>query len=231
LRPAFRGLTRTDPARAGRLLVDLLPAQRAVHPQPTAYDLVLNEAPGTVSLTVEKGPPQITTGEAPRDSAEIDFALRGDLASVARRLMAGPVRRRFGRGLARVEGRRDALTSLDALLDTQLSLAALCRAGVRLRPETALGLVAQMVAPAWVEGQRFTLAYQTPGGAASFLIAGPSGLRVTETRPSQITTRITGPAGTLEALLSGQSPSGARLEGENRPLVALRRWVDRAQSG
>jgi hypothetical protein len=233
LRDAFRALARTDPDRAGRLVLDLLPAQRAVYPRPIAYDLEVGGEWGCLRVTVRDGSQQIVPSDAPRSPADVAFRFAGEPADLGRLLRAGRLRRRFGRGLGRVHGRRSRLAALDALIGTQLGLGALQASGVRLAPRTALELLARLTPAPWVEGERFILAYAGPGQAPVFLLAaGGRPLEVTENRPSgPATTTITGPAGTLELVLRDDPAAAGAVSGDLRPVQLLRDWVKRAQSG
>ena len=80
-----------DASSAGRLLLALLPAQRAADPRPVAYDLVLGDL-ATARVTVSSASTRIDLGDTPRPMAEVDFRLTGDLAGTARLLIAGGLR-------------------------------------------------------------------------------------------------------------------------------------------
>jgi hypothetical protein len=233
LREAFRSLARADPDRAGRLLVDLLPAQRSVYPHPVAYDLELGGEWGCLRVTIRDGRQQILSSDAPRSPGDVDFRFTGEPADLARLLRAGRLRRRFGRRVGRVRGRRAGLAGLDALVGTQLGLGALHASGVRLDPRSALALLARLISPAWAEGERFSLAYGEPGEDPVYLLVdGRRPVEVTENRPgAPASTTVTGPAGTLELLLREDAAAAGALTGDPRPIQLLRQWVKRAQSG
>ncbi len=168
---AFRTLAARDPSQAGRLLLALLPAQRAADPQPVAYDLVLGDL-ACARVTVSSTGAQIDLGDTPRPLAEVDFELVGDLASIARLLAAGPVRAparppAFRHRLARVRGDRDRLGALERLIDAPLTLGQLHAAGVRLDPVLAMTVAALMIEPAWTAGERFTIAHREPACAGA----------------------------------------------------------------
>ena len=77
---------------------------------------------------------------------EVAFRATGGVAQLARLIVASPFRRRFlRRGLARVEGDREAVAAAAAILDMQLDFGQLPTAGVRLEPRLALELAASMV--------------------------------------------------------------------------------------
>jgi len=231
--PVLRKLAARDPTSAGRLIVDLLPAQRAASPRPVAYDLVL-AADACVQVTVGAGTGEVQFGDAPRDRSEVHFQVRGDLASIARLLTAGPVRRRLRRGIAKIKGDRGATEALRLLVRCPLTLRQLRAAGVRLEPMMALSVVSLMVAPASTEAERFTVAHQLPGAPTAGCY-----LRVRDGEPMWVasmppagaadTTVVCAPDDLLPALLG--DPAGELfIRGEPRPLSVLRQWIERAQS-
>ena len=122
---------------------------------------------------------QVDLGDTPRPLSEVDFQLVGDLASIARLLAAGPVRRRLGRlalrhPMARIRGDRSRFPALEHLIDAPLTLGQLHAAGVRLDPVLALTLAALMIEPEWTAGERFTIAHREPSAAvARRILAGP----------------------------------------------------------
>ncbi len=88
---------------------------------------------------------QVDLGDTPRPLYEVDFQLVGDLASIARLLAAGPVRRRLGRlalrhPVGRIRGDRSRFPAVEHLIDAPLTLGQLHAAGVRLDPVLALTL-------------------------------------------------------------------------------------------
>jgi hypothetical protein len=232
LAPVFASLARNDAASAGRLLLDLLPAQRAAYPHPVAYDLVLGEAPGVVRVTVGDGPPEISHSDSARQLAAVDFRVVGSPASIARRLTAKGLRRRFGRRLARVRGNRDALGALAALVDAPLQLGELYAAGVRMAPPMALRLVSLMIDPAWTAGQRFTIAHVDGGAHAYLSVNDGRPPMVTATATAEpATTTIVCAADSLLLVLAGGQPDELEVRGGERPLALVLEWAQRAQSG
>ena len=236
---AFRTLAARDPSSAGRLLLALLPAQRAADPVPVAYDLVLGDL-ATALVTVSSAATQVDLGDAPRPLAEVDFQLVGDLASIARLLAAGPVRRRLGRlplggRLARVRGDRGRLGALERLLDAPLTLGQLHAAGVRLDPVLALTVAALIIEPAWTAGERFTIAHRDPPApiADAYLqvLAGKPPLAGAEAPHGPVATEIVCPADELVAVLGGEPSTGVATSGDERSLALVREWLDRAQCG
>jgi hypothetical protein len=125
---AFRQLAVEDPREAGRLLLQLLPAQGLVWPEDVAYTLNVAET-GFLSVTVSGE----TTTVQPLLSLDLTQApaLRTDLAGLARTVTA---RRGWGRIGARVSGARGTLRPLRALAQAPLSLRDLERQGIELDP-------------------------------------------------------------------------------------------------
>jgi hypothetical protein len=236
---AFRTLAARDPSSAGRLALALLPAQRAADPVPVAYDLVLGDL-ATARVTVSISATQVDLGDAPRPPDEVDFQLVGDLASIARLLAAGRVRRRLGRlpvggRLARVRGDRGRLGALERLLDAPLTLGQLHAAGVRLDPVLALTVAALIIEPAWTAGERFTIAHREPPApiADAYLQvrAGKPPLAGAEAPHGPVATEIVCPADELVAVLGGEPGTGEAMSGDERSLALVRQWLDRAQCG
>lgn len=233
LQPIFRKLVREDPDRAGRLIVELLPAQGEVAPSPVAFDLQLGGSDHIVQVTVDDGGVKVVSAPAPRSPADVAFAIAGDHAELARLLVAGPLRRRFGRDLARVRGRWPAVAgTLKALVAARLDLGELHRLGVRLDPRTAMSVVAAMIDPRQTLKERFSVAYLSGGEEVYLLIREGGAPGVTTVRPAgRIALTISGPAGTLEQVLSGDGEAAASVTGDEWPLALLRKWVKAAQSG
>ncbi len=230
LEPLWSGLARTDPGAAGRLLVELLPAQRQVYAEPVSYDLVFESRRGCARVTVADGATVLEHTRDPRPAGEVDFRVVGDPAALARLLIAGWWRRRFGRGVASVRGRRDRLAALRALPAVKLDLRGLYRVGVRLEPELLLRLVAMMIEPSWTEHEQFALRFV--GQEPLYLVVRPgiAPAVVPEAPASGVTTTVRGSAQELMLALAGPAPT-VEIAGEDWPLVLLRKWIKRAQSG
>jgi hypothetical protein len=235
----FRTLAARDPSSAGRLLLALLPAQRAADPRPIAYDLVLGDL-AAARVTVSSAGAKVDLGDTPRPLTEVDFQLVGDLASIARLLAAGPLRRRLGRlapggRLARVRGDRERLGALEHLVDARLTLGALRAAGVRIDPVLALTVAGLMIEPAWTAGERFTIAYREPSAPsphAYLHIRDARAPMVTEEPPhGPVATTIACQPDALLAVLAEDEEALAEISGDQRPLALIRRWLDRAQCG
>jgi len=235
----FRTLASRDPSSAGRLLLALLPAQRAADPQPVAYDLVLGDL-AAARVTVSSTGAQVDLGDTPRPLTEVDFQLVGDLASIGRLLAAGPARRRLGRlglgaRLARIRGDRTRLGALEHLIDAPLTLVQLYAAGVKLDPVLALTVAALMIEPGWTGGERFTIAHrdpEAPSPDAYLHIRDARAAMVTEEPPhGPVATTIECPPDELPAVLGGGQVASVAISGDQRPLTLVRQWLDRAQCG
>jgi len=233
LRSTFARLAGEDADAAGRIVLELLSLQRIAYPHPVSYDLILGADRGCVCVSVLGGPPEISLQSAPRPAEAVDFQVLGDPARIARLLTVRGLRRRFGRRVAKVAGRRERLAALDALLDTPLDLMELHRAGVRLDVVAALKLVSAMVDPGWTVRERFTLAHRDPGGRTAFLqVSDGRPMTVTRDAPAgRVATTIVGPTDDLLPALCGAPDPTSRIEGDLGPLTALRGWINRAQSG
>jgi hypothetical protein len=232
LAPVFRALVKTDADRAGRLLLDLLPAQHLVHPQPVAYDLVLGGERSCARVTVTDQGVAIVLADAPRSPSDVDFQVFGDHAATARLLTAGWFRRRFSRRVARVRGNRAKLEALQALVGLRLGLGALYSAGVRMQPRTALTLAAGLIQPEWTAREQFSIAYTSPDAGTAYLVvrdgAPPQASEVAPAAPA--VTTIVGPPGSFELIVSGERPELVTVTGDEWPLALVRKWINRAQS-
>ena len=236
---AFRALAARDPSEAGRLLLDLLPAQRAADPHPVAYDLIMGDLV-CAHVTVDSLAVHVELDAWARPAYEVDFQLVGDLASIARLLAAGPVRRLLGRlpfrdRLARVRGDRQRLPALEHLLEAPLTVGRLHAAGVRLDPVLAMTLAALMIEPAWTAGERFSIAHQEPGAAApdAFLQVrdGKPPLASAEAPHGPVASIVVCPADELLPALSGDHVASVAISPDDRPIALIRQWLDRAQCG
>ena len=236
---AFRALAARDPSEAGRLLLDLLPAQRAADPHPVAYDLIMGDLV-CAHVTVDSLAVHVELDAWARPAYEVDFQLVGDLASIARLLAAGPVRRLLGRlpfrdRLARVRGDRQRLPALEHLLEAPLTVGRLHAAGVRLDPVLAMTLAALMIEPAWTAGERFSIAHQEPGAAApdAFLKVrdGKPPLASAEAPHGPVASIVVCPADELLPALSGDHVASVAISPDDRPIALIRQWLDRAQCG
>ncbi len=233
---AFASLAERDGAAAGRLLLALLDAQGVVRPEPLAYDLIMDGL-GCVQVSVGTDGTNIAVrlSESPRPAAEVQFAVSGDLSSLAALVASGSLRRRFGRRRARITGERRAAAALLALVQTPVSLAGLIAAGVRMDRWLSLSLAALMIDPAWTRGEHFSVGFQEPESAAP-----EAYLHIRDgRRPAvSLTPLIGAPATTIVCagervlpVLAGELRGGVQLRGDRRPMALLQCWIERAQSG
>jgi hypothetical protein len=239
LAKAFRALAAQDPLAAGRLLLALLPAQRAADPHPVAYDLVLGDLV-CAHVTLASGAAHVQLDDTARPLSEVDFQLVGDLAGIARLLAAGPMRRRLRRlpsrrRLARIRGDRRRLAALDRLLGAPLTLWELYCAGVRLDPLLALTVAAVMIESGWTAGERFTIGHREAAAASpdAYLHVrdGKPPLATGEAPHGPVSTVVVCPADELLGVLAGVVGDGVKVAGEQRPVALVRQWLDRAQCG
>ncbi|MDQ6605681.1 MAG: hypothetical protein M3Z06_03945, partial [Actinomycetota bacterium] len=228
----FRQLAREDPATAGQLVLELLPAQGTVHPQPIAYDL---ELPGQtcIQLTLDADALKLELGRR-RPPSEVRFAVTGDPASLARMLAVGRLGRRLRRGLPKVTGDRHGLEALDALVRAPLSLRQLHDAGVRLEPRLALEVVARMIDPRWTSESRFAIGYRPPDNEPVVYLEvgdGESAKVSDVVAPDLVAGVIAGEPDSLLARLDAGEPDALEFDGERAQLAKVMSWVKRAQSG
>jgi hypothetical protein len=232
--PIFRAWIREDPLLAGQLLLHLLPAWPAVHPLPVACDLILGDR-ACVQVTVGAGNVDVRHTDGPRRPEDVHFQVRADLARLARTVAAGRVRRRLGRGMARVSGDHDAFARMALLVRSPLTLAEVHAAGVRLDPELLFCLIARMIDPAWTVGERFTLAHRLPHSAtASVHLEVRDGAPVSTAGgppagPAD-TTVVAEPEALPGALATASPAPVLTVEGRPEPLARLAEWLERAQS-
>ena len=195
-------------------------------------------------MTVGSAAAHVEVGNTPRPMSEVDFQLVGDLASIARLLVAGPVRRRLGGlpgglpgryRLARIRGDRNRLGTLEKLLEAPLSLSRLGTAGVRLDPVLALTVAALMIEPEWTAGERFTIGHREAPApvpdAYLHVLAGKPPLVAAEPPHGPVATVIVCSGDELMGVLAGEPCARFSVEGDDRPLALVRQWLDRAQSG
>src|SRR5579875_928978 len=236
LREAFRALARDDPPAAGALVLALLPLQSLVHPEPLAYDIVLSGIE-SVQVTIDDNGQRIGRFPSSRSLEQLNFRVSGDVAQLGRLLAARRLRRRFGRGLARVEGSWRHFRALEALLDARVRLRELPAAGVELPAQLTLQLIAAMLSPQLTGGAELTLAHRDPahGGAGSFLSIRRGGWPQAGTIAPGLEPSLTiwCARQILPAVLDGGEPDrlGARVEGAVEQLAALGRWLEAAQDG
>jgi hypothetical protein len=234
LRAAFRGLAAEDASAAGRLVLALLPAQRAADPQPVAYDLVLSDVL-VAHVTSDSLAVHVEHDAAPRPPSEVDFQLVGDLSSIACLLRAGRVRRRFRippRRIARIRGDRRRVAALDRLIDARLTALELHAAGVRLDPLLAFTLAGLMIEAGWTAGERFIVGHRDPAAPTP-----DAYLHIRDGRPPLASAEPPhGPVASMlvcseHDLLGCLASPDAEVAGDERPVALVRQWLDRAQCG
>ncbi len=229
---ALRTLAKDDPAAAGRIVLGLLPAERLAYDEPLAYDLLLSDAGCIQATTVRGSATRVADAILPRDLGQIDFRVTGELETLARLLLAGRLRRRFGRRVASVQGDRKALRALTSLVRTPLGLKELYSAGVRLDPPLAFRLAAVMIDRKATASHRFTIAHRGPAGSWYLKISGTAGPSVSDAPPlGPVATTIVSEPGALVAVLAGEEVPGVVVRGVAEPLELIRDWIQRAQSG
>ena len=224
-----------DPETAGALVLQLLVAQRAVHPGAIAYDIDLSGLP-CLQVTIDESGQRLVSAAKRRSPDQVRFAITGDLSSFARLMVAGRLRRRFSRRVAHVEGDRSGLGALDALLRASLTLPQLRAFGFQIEPVVALSLAAAMIRPAWTSGSRFTVAFAdraTPPDQGQELpaLVVEDGARVTVSSVTSPGTTVSCDPDDLLALLAGDAVSQFDCRGPREPLLRLQLWLNRAQSG
>jgi hypothetical protein len=233
LERAFKGLTAHDPDAAGRLLLALLPAQGLVHPQPIAYDLRL-ETDRYIHVTVAGNPPRTTVAPAdrPRERCERQFWAEGDPAALARAVLAGGLRRRLGRGMARVEGSGSGFRALRDIIRAPRSLGQLYDAGFRPDPELAFTLAAWILEESSNPAGRLAIAHNDSRGSTTVYLHISHGARATVTRSPplwDVTATIVCPGDQLVAVLAGRRGDELEVLGDEIALATLIGWLDHSQ--
>ncbi len=250
----FKQLLSEDPVRAGQLLLALAQMQHAVHRDPVAYDLILGPR-ACVRVTAREQAPEPHTAasdtkatqvvgdeprrrsevditDSPRPLSEVDFQVVGELASIARTVLAGRLRRRFGRRTARVDGDLAAFAALRELVQAPFGVGELHAAGVRLAAPLALCVVSIMIDPADTAGERFAIAHQAPGSSSRGYLQVCDGKRlaVSDTLGDAAPTATIVCAGDcLLPALAGVAIQSVDVQGELRALELVQGWLARAQ--
>jgi hypothetical protein len=228
---ALRLLAAEDPRAAGRLLLQLLPAQGLVWPEDVAYTLDIADT-GCVNVIVSGD----TTTIKPLLNVDPVHApvLRTDLAGLARTVTA---RRGWGRIGARLSGSRGRLRPLHALACAPLGLRDLQRQGVRLDPALLLRLLARVIDPAWTAGCELTVGFRCldlPRASCFVHVSGRTAVAVTSTPPlGQVTGTLSCRSERLLELLLAQDDDGmqalrhcgASIGGDAGAVLELLRWL------
>jgi len=166
--------------------------------------------------------------------SEVSFRIEGDLAELGRLLAYGPLWRRLSRRVAGIRlGHGTSIAALDAMVGGSLSLSELSDAGVRLGPDLALRLIAQMIKPSWTKGERFTIRHESDldsAGATYLTVSDGSRPTVSAKPPAEpVATTIRCPDEQLLALLEAGSAPDATILGATAPVARLREWIVRAE--
>jgi hypothetical protein len=236
LRGALVKLAHDDPRAATRLVLGLVPVQRALVEPPLEYDLTIRGS-GTYAISIGQQGAAARSVGGPRPRAEAAFHVAADIVTLTE-LLAG-VEKRMGRwlGSVRLHGRRRAAEALRAALTrADLDLPAAARAGADLDPDLVFRAFAYAIHPAWTKGHRFIVAQE---------IAGPRPIRwhvvVRDGAPVSVHRRSPGgppdavvsmtPAAYSHVLRGEQAPSGERptIRGDRAAVAVLKAWTDRAQ--
>ena len=229
-------LAHDDPAAATRLLLGLVPAQRALITAPLEYDLCIR-GHGLYAVSVTAEGAQVRPIELPRPRAVAAFCVTADVVCLAE-VLAG-VEKRMGRwvGSVRLRGRgRRARALRDALVRADLGLAAAARAGADLEPDLVFGAFAYAIDPAWTRGHRFTVAQEIADPEpARWHIAVRDGARVTVDRrppPEPPDAVVSMSRATFAQLLRADPPANGerpQVRGDRAAVATLKAWTDRAQ--
>ncbi len=232
---AFRRLAEEDPEAAGRLFLQLLPAQGLVWPEDVAYRIEVAET-GSLAVDVSAGAstvrPLLESG-APARAGEP--TLRTDLAGLAR-AVAG--RRGWSRVGARIAGSRSRhLRPLRALAAAPLQLSDLKRAGARPDPMLLLRLLALAIDPEWTAEAVFTVECRWRGRVNSgcyIHVFERAPVAVTSAPPlgRVATTLSCDPAHMLDILL-GEIPlehALAQVGGDRAAIASLLEWFRRVDA-
>ncbi|MHB8690106.1 MAG: hypothetical protein ACYDHH_02575 [Solirubrobacteraceae bacterium] len=233
---ALAKIAEREPETAGGLVLELLVAQRAAHPEPIAYDVHLTGMPCLQMTNTPEGQVLRSSPER-RPANQVAFSVVGDLESFGRLMVARGLKRRFSRKLAKVNGNRAGVGVLDAILAARLTIPQLRELGFRIDPILTLKLTAAMIHPGWTAGSSFTIGYAEPGAAGATgeqelpgLIVNDGSRVVVASLPTPRTTISCDPD-ELPALLNGDAVASFEREGQREPLVRVQSWLHRAQSG
>ncbi|MGI8780536.1 MAG: hypothetical protein ACR2L8_10290, partial [Solirubrobacteraceae bacterium] len=236
LRGALVKLAHDDPRAAARMVLGLVPVQRALVTAPLEYDLTIRGS-GTYAVSIGRDRASARTVAGPRPREEAEFHVSADIVTLVE-LLAG-VEKRMGRwfGAVKVHGRRRGAEALrDALVRADLDLAATARAGAELDPDLVFRSFAYAIHPAWTKGHTFTVAQEiVDPRPMRWHVAVRDGAPIAVERrapshPPDAVVAMTGAA--FSRLLRGEpAPSGERpaIRGDRAAVATLKAWTDRAQ--
>jgi hypothetical protein len=231
---AFRRLAEEDPEAAGRLLLQLLPAQGLVWPEDVTYRIEVAET-GTLAVSVRGGHSTVLPLLEASEARTGEATLRCDLAGLAR---AAVVRRGWSRVGARIAAARNRhLRPLRALAAAPLQLSDIKRTGAEPDPLLLLRLLALAVDPVWTAKDTFTVACRWRGRTQSgcyIHIVESAPVAVSSTPPlGRVTATLTCEPGDLLDILSGAIPldhSLAKVSGDHPTLARLLEWLQRVDA-
>jgi hypothetical protein len=232
---AFRRLVEEDPKAAGRLLLQLLPAQGLVWPEDVAYRIEVAET-GVLAVEVRGGHCTVRALlESDATAQAGEPTLRTDLAGLARTIVG---RRGWGRVGARITGSRNRhLQPLRALAGAPLELRDLRRVGAQPDPVLLLRLLALAVDPEWTAEEVFTIACRWRGRIQSgcyIHVFENAPIAVTSAPPlGRVAATLTCEPGDLLEILMGEIPledTLVQVSGERAALGSLLEWFRRVDA-
>jgi hypothetical protein len=231
---AFRRLADEDPEAAGRLLLQLLPAQGLVWPEDVAYRIEVAET-GTLAVEVSGGRSTVRALLDASAGEPGEATLRCDLAGLARTVVA---RRGWSRVGARIAASRNRhLRPLRALAAAPLELSDIKRAGAEPDPLLLLRLLALAIDPEWTAKEIFTVACNWRGRVQSgcyFHIVESAPVAVTSAPPlGRVAATLTCEPDDLLDILLGGIPLDhalAKVSGDRAKLVKLLEWFRRVDA-
>jgi hypothetical protein len=222
-----------DATRAGRLIVELLPAQRLRSSRGLRYLLQVDElAPLLVSIAEDGVETTAVEGTGRQDFDDLDFSLSGPAAVLAP-LAAGSA----GRRLAGVDvgGRRRRLRRLLKAMRPPVTLEELAEAQLTLSPDLVLAALVRAIDPAWTAGHSFDVAYLVAGPDATEVqrvqVRDGEPLAVRAGDDEAAATVMTTRHGLIAMLAGRPEPPGGGIEmtGNSNALALLAQWIERAQ--
>jgi hypothetical protein len=226
--PAIRRLAaQRDAKLAAELVIELIPAQRALMDGPLNYEIKIGEL-GTFYVTLEPG--QAIISREPRGS--VDFSLEGPVAAFSE-LAAGGASRRHP-GLRIRKGKRRARQFLKTRR-RPIALADLAVAGVDVWPGLLLLAMAEAIDPSWTAGQRFELAFEieeTSGVVIYVRVRDGESIVVSRTAVGEPMATISLSGHALICLLAGTQPppqDRTLVTGDVTCVDMFLQWTARAQ--
>ncbi len=232
----LRDLSVHDPAAAGRLILQLLPAHGLVESRDLRYDLVVDEV-GCLTVRLLDGRVTIAEQLAPLATDDVDFRLSAPLDKLGVALAGGRLRSLVATGAVRIAPDRRWLGTLRALAQAPLGLRALHSAGVRLDPLLAYRVLTRAIEPQWTAPYRFTLRHEVEGSATQRCFVYVDGERpVSVISPSgrhpQATVTVRCTPDLFVPLLTGELATGEERElvqGDSEAFSTLQDWIARIE--